>query len=392
MAYEDEAFGKPTTSQSSLPPADPLSAFGGAGPNITTTKVNNAETESIEPEKPVDLRYPRVNNYPATITFRSKTILPWDIDVNSAISLLDVPFLFGEEGLLTASQRAQADRESRVSLDAFGGEGRKIEKNQPEGTGRQDREKAAKQQETLQTDTLGVKFKDTDPQKQVTLYFVPQVQVQDAVNYDTPNLGPAGTAVLAGANQGKSVLGAVMSGVAEATRSITDLFDANLRGEAAKLVVARAAEKFRNDGIGAATQLGLQVKVNPNTRSMFGGVNIRQFTFSFDFIAESAEEAAEVEQIIKYFRTELYPSSIGRSELSAPIGYKFPDPFEIKFKYNNADVRMPKPILCFLRDVSTTYNPGSMSFHADGQPSQIQMTLIFQEIRALTKEDIRKGH
>ena len=391
MAYEDEAFGKPTTSQSSLPPADPLSAFGGAGPNITTTKVNNAETESIEPEKPVDLRYPRVNNYPATISFRSKTILPWDIDVNSAISLLDVPFLFGDEGLVNKATQGRGDDGSTYD-DAILRVGRKREENQPEGPGKQDRAKAATQQETLQTDTLGVKFKDTDPQKQVTLYFVPQVQIQDTVNYDTPNLGPAGTAVLAGANQGKSVLGAVMSGVAEATRAITDLFDANLRGEAAKLVVARAAEKFRNDGIGAATQLGLQVKVNPNTRSMFGGVNIRQFTFSFDFIAESAEEAAEVEQIIKYFRTELYPSSIGRSELSAPIGYKFPDPFEIKFKYNNADVRMPKPILCFLRDVSTTYNPGSMSFHADGQPSQIQMTLIFQEIRALTKEDIRKGH
>jgi hypothetical protein len=33
-----------------------------------------------------------------------------------------------------------------------------------------------------------------------------------------------------------------------------------------------------------------------------------------------------------------------------------------------------------------------MAFHADGQPTEIDMTLIFQEYRALAKQDIERGY
>ena len=49
---------------------------------------------------------------------------------------------------------------------------------------------------------------------------------------------------------------------------------------------------------------------------------------------------------------------------------------------------MPQPLYCFLRDVSTSYNPNSMSFHEDGQAVNMQMSLAFQEFRALNKADI----
>ena len=52
---------------------------------------------------------------------------------------------------------------------------------------------------------------------------------------------------------------------------------------------------------------------------------------------------------------------------------------------------MPQPLLCYLRDVTTSYNPGSMSFHADGSPTEIDMSVNFQEFRGLTKQDIESG-
>ena len=116
------------------------------------------------------------------------------------------------------------------------------------------------------------------------------------------------------------------------------------------------------------------------------------FTFQYDFVATSAVEAEQIKRIIRHFRTELYPSTFGREEASIPIGYKFPNLFEIKFRWGDAEMPIPQPILCHLKDVQTVYNPGSMAFHADGNATHIQMTLIFQEFRALTREDIEKGH
>ena len=52
------------------------------------------------------------------------------------------------------------------------------------------------------------------------------------------------------------------------------------------------------------------VTVNPNTRSLFKNVAIREFAFQFKFIAKSKKEADEVRKIIKFFRTELYPEAL----------------------------------------------------------------------------------
>ena len=50
---------------------------------------------------------------------------------------------------------------------------------------------------------------------------------------------------------------------------------------------------------GAVTQ-GVGVTVNPNTRSLFKNVAIREFAFQFKFIAKSQKEADEVRKIIKF--------------------------------------------------------------------------------------------
>ena len=52
---------------------------------------------------------------------------------------------------------------------------------------------------------------------------------------------------------------------------------------------------------------------------------------------------------------------------------------------------LPQPLMCYLRNVSTTYNQGSMVFHEDGQPTEVDLTLSFTEFRALTRQDIIYG-
>ena len=64
------------------------------------------------------------------------------------------------------------------------------------------------------------------------------------------------------------------------------------------------------DGTALAVKQASGVTLNPNTRSLFKSVALREFAFQFKFIAKSKKEADEVRKIIKFFRTELYPEAL----------------------------------------------------------------------------------
>ena len=49
---------------------------------------------------------------------------------------------------------------------------------------------------------------------------------------------------------------------------------------------------------------------------------------------------------------------------------------------------MPKIQECFLANITTTYNAGSNMFHADGAPSEVDMSLTFTETKANTRNDL----
>ena len=49
--------------------------------------------------------------------------------------------------------------------------------------------------------------------------------------------------------------------------------------------------------------------------------------------------------------------------------------FRISFKIGNTDIKVPKIHLAYLRNCSVNYNPTGSSFHEDGQPNEMTMTL-----------------
>jgi len=56
--------------------------------------------------------------------------------------------------------------------------------------------------------------------------------------------------------------------------------------------------------------------------------------------------------------------------------------------HRNSNAKIPQLEYCFLRGVQSSYNPTGQSFHADGYPNEIDLTLRYQEYRALSKKDI----
>lgn len=226
------------------------------------------------------------------------------------------------------------------------------------------------------------------PSNRTCLLYLPVgLQYRDNASYSNFDLGVTGAALSAG--------GGITSG-------ISTIKDALANSSADKDIATAAAvgiiDKFGGSAVGsAAFKLGVGVTINPNTRTLFEKVGIREFAFTFKFFAESRKEAVEIEKIIQFFREELYPEEIlanatvsGGEGQAISIGYRFPKKFGIQIEYDGNQIGT-KILPCHLRDISTNYNPTNMSFHDDGKFTEIDMTLSFVEIRTLSKTDIKEG-
>ena len=71
-----------------------------------------------------------------------------------------------------------------------------------------------------------------------------------------------------------------------------------------------------------------KITTNPNTKAMFTDVPLRSFSFSFTLIPTTARESSEIENIVKTFRMELYPTTLSAGKvrglvISFPIDGKY---------------------------------------------------------------------
>ena len=225
----------------------------------------------------------------------------------------------------------------------------------------------------------------------IKLYLPPSLTQADGFSFAQPELGAIGAGIENSLTGGSSLLGSLGNAAKDGIQSITDFATGGLSGPQASLAMTKMAGRLGKAGgvgteAGAAAALVGGVVVNPNVRALFKGVNLREFTFQFKFIAKSRREAEEVEKIIKMFRSCAYPESIDVGGISA--GYKFPHRFEIDIMYNDKVRIGNKMKKCYLKSISTTYNASSMAFHSDGKPVEIDVSLSFMEERTLTRADI----
>jgi hypothetical protein len=358
------------------------------------------------------LTYPLndVTNIPARMRFTVHQIESYQVDPKAIMDKLDVPLLgFGGE---------KVKNQSELSPDAFGSEtglsdtavtdltkqdkDTKVVGGQGGARGNMqatlEAHKREKESRFIQDAAGGamsqratnLRTKRVDGAPVIFLHFPPGLVYQDGVNYNPVDLGPAGQAALGAANAGGSLLSAVGKSVTEGIESIFGLVAGTLTTEAAQVAAARATQFVPREGVRAALQTATQTGINPGSRVIFDKPNLRNFTFQFKLIATSAQEAVVIENIIKSFRTELYPETIDIGG-GLPIGYKFPNVFKIEFNFKGGQLKVPKILFSHLRDMTTTINGQAGVFHFDGQPTEVDLTLIFQEYRALSRQDVEAG-
>jgi len=128
--------------------------------------------------------------------------------------------------------------------------------------------------------------------------------------------------------------------------------------------------------------------MNPQLLVLFRGIGFRSFQYDFYFTPRNAGEAAAVRKIIRAFRFHAHP------ELSAGYGvfYISPSTFDIEFMHKGAlNTNIHKVKTCALIRYDVDYAPFGWSTYKDGMPVQTRLSLQFQELQIVTKEDIEKG-
>ena len=225
----------------------------------------------------------------------------------------------------------------------------------------------------------------------IALYLPADVKDTTGANYeDTPTgiLGVAATDIVRGVN-------AFNEDDFEATgkvggKLLKNTFEQILKnlggGLAESLTGAEGAIPLANKIFGRAD--------NPFIEVFFNSMNIRTFTYNFNFAPRNEAETLEVQQIIQLFRFHMAPDL---QEVNARY-LTLPSEFDIHYMYkaengvgyeNDYYGRIGT---CVLENVTTNHTPNGVKSFADGAPTQITMALTFRETEALTKEKINQGY
>lgn len=365
------------------------------------TKINESKTDKEvgshdgTAHKPLVYPISDTNRYGAKVTFIPQLITGPKLDGNASFGDVLKTFQKGLTSTIKAEDLEPKKKDPKdVPLTGT------LEDTEGSGTAEKDPDSANKEDKPL-TISPGIHMPLST--KKISVYLPIAFGSTDTLTYDSPSLGPSGALLnnaLSGAN-GKAgdVLG-------NALGDFIDLFKgagATTASSLGKLGIAKLAKRGPTE-VGDGAAAALRVTVDPNIRTLFRSVAVRQFAFSFKFIAKNSREAQEIKAIIKRFRFYAYPESIGfagksvkdggnGSEIS--VGFKYPHPFVIKTEFvdeNKNTIEIgPKIKSCYLTSITTNFNPSSMAFHRDGEPVEIDLSLNFTEETTLNKQDILDG-
>ena len=224
------------------------------------------------------------------------------------------------------------------------------------------------------------------PKGSATLYLPQAIQITDGAAYSNVDLGILGAGSQKAMQEGANLIPTIVTGIGDTVANVTDAILNKSAGsqDMARLAVNRAANFIPGDKAKGAVSSATRVSINPNTRALFKSVPLREFTFTFKLIPTSKQETKEIKDIIKFFRTNLYPEVIQMGGINA--GYKFPNVFQIELKYDNKKDRLATRILpSYIRSFSATYNASGMGFLEGGDFTEVDITMSFIESGTLHK-------
>lgn len=205
----------------------------------------------------------------------------------------------------------------------------------------------------------------------IALYLAEPPTVKYSSNYGNKELG-----TLAGIVSGSLVESqSYLEGASEAASALGMLF--------AKLPGKLGATDIQTT-MSATTKLTL----NPFKEVIFESIDFRSFGFKYKFFPRSEEESRMVFDIIKLFKYHMHPE-VSQGKLF----FIYPSEFQITYYFGSKENKyFHKFSPCVLESVEITYGGEQFSSFHNGNPTEINMSLVFRETEILTKKMIDRGY
>ena len=218
----------------------------------------------------------------------------------------------------------------------------------------------------------------------ISLPIPPGLTIGDGMSYSSMNLGIIGTIMsetMAQMGKQTSVSGVIGAGVGGMVGSVINKAG-QLNAAAAASILAR---KFGFETVADTVDFSQRQVIAPNTNTTFQNSNIRSYSFTFKLVSRSKKEAETIKKIVDIFREYMYPEG-------KDVVLSYPPIWNISFYDKDAVINpyLPKIYDCYLTGMTATFNASTNIFHEDGSPVETDVSLSFQETRALTKMDIQK--
>jgi len=227
----------------------------------------------------------------------------------------------------------------------------------------------------------------------IAIYLPPNVSDDTTIKYQGVDMGAIGMLAVGGANLVDAIqrtdmaaMGSVIGGAAAKAAMV-----------GAKKFSAEAISLFGDIDPDKVIQFGEKAfgrATNPYMEVLFDNVDLRTFDYTFTFSPRNADETNDVQTIIKMFRFHALPEVSGNNQAFM----KLPSTFDIHYMYQlDKDIATEnsfytKIATCVCTGVKVNYTPEAVKSFASGAPTQITMTLSFQETEMLTKAHVEAGY
>ena len=129
---------------------------------------------------------------------------------------------------------------------------------------------------------------------------------------------------------------------------------------------------------------------NSNTELLFNGVSLRPgFVFSFDMVPRSRKESDQIKDIIRFFKSESAAQKGAAAGDASGLFLKSPSVFRLRYMSGGRSHPFLNQFkICALNAMSVNYTAsGTYATYSDATPVHMQMTLTFQELTPIYRED-----
>lgn len=221
------------------------------------------------------------------------------------------------------------------------------------------------------------------------------IQDSNSASWGSGDMGPIQTATMGVAMKVISGENAFTS-LGNAAKNVFDKsVNAATVGTTQKMIqtffASKAAQALTGSGdFNQALSRQTGVVFNSNTELLFNGVSLRSgFEFSFDMVPRSKRESDEIKDIIRFFKSESAAQKGAASGDASGLFLKSPSVFRLRYMSGGR----PHPFLnqfkiCALNAMSVNYTAsGTYATYSDATPVHMVMTLTFQELTPIYRED-----